>query len=458
MLLRFQVENFLSFNERQNFSMIASQIRNKPEHVFIKKNVELLNLSAIYGANASGKTNLIKSINLFKHIVINGVPANITQTYFKENTKNKNKPTIFEVEFIKNDFVYAYGIKMNLNKRKIEGEWLYQIFPNKNDETIIFEREINNEEFSIKFNETLITEEDKDRFNFITNDLKNNFDTLLLNEMNRNKNIDKDSSLYSFKEVFDWFLKDLKIYFPNDHITKFDYVIDKRKDNNNNIDKIISSFDTGITDISLQKIEKSEIEEIIPFDLISNMIEDIRNKNKDVSDIDGVVARTNKDFFQLSNITSNDFDVETIKLKHGINNITYDFREESDGTRRLFDLLEILLVEDENKVFIVDELDRSLHPNLTYKFIEFFYEIAAKKNIQLIFTTHESKIMDLNLVRQDEIWFIEKNKENESKIYSLENFKERYDKRIEKAYLDGRYGAIPVFSSFETYNDENEVY
>lgn len=103
MLIRFQLENFLSINNMQNFSMIAGNLRNKEEHVFKKNNVRLLNLSAIYGANASGKTNIIKGMDLFKFIVTKRVPANINNMYFRENRENKNKPTTFEVEFIKND-------------------------------------------------------------------------------------------------------------------------------------------------------------------------------------------------------------------------------------------------------------------------------------------------------------------------------------------------------------------
>jgi AAA15 family ATPase/GTPase len=120
--------------------------------------------------------------------------------------------------------------------------------------------------------------------------------------------------------------------------------------------------------------------------------------------------------------------------------------EESDGTIRLLDLLEILLAGD-GKTYIVDELDRCLHPSLTYKFVDTFLEEAAKKNIQLIVTTHESRLMDFDLLRRDEIWFVDKKKNGETDIYSLEEYNERFDKKIDKAYLEGRYGGVPVFSS-----------
>ena len=118
------------------------------------------------------------------------------------------------------------------------------------------------------------------------------------------------------------------------------------------------------------------------------------------------------------------------------------------------DLLDILLSKNENAIYVVDELERSLHPKLTFHFIELFQKLNTKKNVQLIFTTHEPSIMDYSLFRRDEIWFVERNNSNSSKLYSLDMFKERYDKKLSKAYLEGRYGAIPIFQSF-TYDKED---
>ena len=113
---------------------------------------------------------------------------------------------------------------------------------------------------------------------------------------------------------------------------------------------------------------------------------------------------------------------------------------------RLLDLLEILLCK-ENKTYIVDELDRCLHPSLTYKFVETFLELAEQNGVQLIVTTHESRLMDFDLLRRDEIWFVDKNNAGESSIYSLEEYNTRFDQKIDKAYLDGRYGGVPVFNT-----------
>ena len=136
----------------------------------------------------------------------------------------------------------------------------------------------------------------------------------------------------------------------------------------------------------------------------------------------------------------------TIQFSHNKNETLYEMSKESDGTVRILDLLEILLSE-EGKTYVIDELDRCLHPSLTYKFVDSYLHMAAKKNIQLIVTTHESRLLDFDLLRRDEIWFVNKRKGGESDIYSLEEYNTRFDQKIDKAYLEGRYGGVPVFNT-----------
>ena len=116
-----------------------------------------------------------------------------------------------------------------------------------------------------------------------------------------------------------------------------------------------------------------------------------------------------------------------------------------------------VLFNRRNKVFIIDEIDRSLHPLLTYNFIESF--ISKKDSSQLVVTTHEDLLLDFSLLRRDEIWFIDKDIDGNSSLYSLEEFKERFDKNISNAYLDGRYGGVPKLRNLFTnlINDSQEV-
>ena len=165
-------------------------------------------------------------------------------------------------------------------------------------------------------------------------------------------------------------------------------------------------------------------------------------KTKRILDIGGI----------LLEIDYNEEGVEKVAklmFQHGEDTEKYEYGEESDGTQRLIQLLNVILNDGEETIFIIDELDRSFHPQMTIKFVETFLKFSAKKATQLIITTHESNLMDLNILRRDEIWFAEKEKDNNTILYTLEKFKIRYDKVVAKDYLAGRYGAVPVFQDFE---------
>ena len=135
----------------------------------------------------------------------------------------------------------------------------------------------------------------------------------------------------------------------------------------------------------------------------------------------------------------------------------FEINEESDGTQRLIDLIPAIIdLFKGNKVFVIDELDRSLHPKLSNSILNIFLNGTSNVKSQLIVTTHETSLLNLKNIRKDEIWFIEKNKNGEASLYSLEEFKPRFDKEIRKNYLLGRFGAIPNVSEFEKYKIINE--
>lgn len=158
--------------------------------------------------------------------------------------------------------------------------------------------------------------------------------------------------------------------------------------------------------------------------------------------------RINDGFFNIRINKNQEIEITTLVLKHNASLFDFSFEEESDGTKRLFDLIDMLMNKEEDMIFVVDELERSLHPKLTEHFLKLFMEAHSNDKDQLFFTTHEDTIMDQELFRRDEIWFVERDNQNASKIYSLDRFKERYDKKLSKAYLEGRYGAIPIFKQF----------
>jgi AAA15 family ATPase/GTPase len=160
-----------------------------------------------------------------------------------------------------------------------------------------------------------------------------------------------------------------------------------------------------------------------------------------------MILRGEKEFFIIEIDNDDKLSYKTIEFNHGKNDISFSLSEESDGTIRILDLIEILLNKNREIIYFIDEIDRCLHPQLTYKYIQTYLKLAEKRNIQLIVTTHESRLLDFDLLRRDEVWFVDKNNEGESKMYSLEEYNSRFDQKIDKAYLEGRYGGVPIFST-----------
>ena len=453
MLIRFNVKNFLSFSTRDNgkseeFSMIAGKVRSKKEHIYVDDNIKLLKFAAVYGANAAGKSNMVKAMDFMKRTVINGLPEGHTDKYCKVDPENKSKESYFEFEIKLGNSYYSYGFEVILNESKFLSEWLIELTPD-NREKLLFSRDIKNGTFELKG--SLNTKGLVDKMRVYAEDVKDDSSVLLLSVMNQNKkNLYQEYKKASIlKEIYYWIKYGLDINYPDRPISDYSYMANT--ENVEEICRIISAFGTGITnfemvDVPIEKIV-SQLPKQIRNDLLSNLEKrTIEMKNNDNRKGIGIIMRINKDFFILNVDKSEEVTCKTIQFSHGERNVLFNLAEESDGTVRVLDLLEILL-SGENKTYVVDELDRCLHPSLTYKFVETFLQIAAKSNIQLIVTTHESRLMDFDLLRRDEIWFVNKKKSGESDIYSLEEYNERFDKKIDKAYLEGRYGGVPVFST-----------
>lgn len=453
MLIRFNVKNVYSFSCRKDgkseeFSMIAGKTKTFKEHLYADKNIKLLKFAAIYGANASGKSNFVKAINLMREIILSGSSKGHSEKYCKDNPDNKNKSTYFETEILLNGRYYAYGFEVVLSIGKFVSEWLIELHPN-NKETTLFSRDIRNGEYFI--DGILGTKGLINNLNVYAEDIANDGSVLFLSVMNQNKkNLYKRySEVGILKEVYDWFNERLDISYPNERMSLYDYLSDSKQ--TQNVEKLISGFGTGITGFKIVDIDGEKIFGSIPNDLKHKIMESIEEKlleirnNKLLKRIVTVV-RTRNDFFIVIVDHEEKIRYQTIRFTHGNNGISFGLREESDGTVRLLDLLEIFLA-GAGKTYVIDELDRCLHPSLTYKFVECFFKIAAELNIQLIVTTHESRLLDFSLLRRDEIWFIDKNQSGESNIYSLEEYNERFDRKIDKAYLEGRYGGVPLFTT-----------
>ena len=443
MLIKALVENFKSFNRPTELTMITSnKIRVKGEHEIQIKKLKLLKNAVIYGANASGKSNLVELFYFLKYCLEKKIPVGGANLFCKLEKENISRPSTFEIQFSVGENIYDYGFSVVINERKIVEEWLYELKVNDEPSCVFEYKEGSLPVLGLKG----ILKEDASKFRTYAEDYQESKGVLFLTELNRNKKYHEESKLFIIKEIYNWLTKNLIVFKSDVPITDFGYFY-----NENSLEivnKLIRVFDTGIANARIVNISLEELKRKLPIELFESVMSKIEECIEKGDKHCRFSMRSSDEFFNIEIYSNQEPSITTIKLTHENSYFDYDFEEESDGTRRLFDLLDMLLVSNDDIVFVMDELERSLHPKLTERFLQLFSEIHKNRKIQLIFTTHEASIMDQELFRRDEIWFVERDAKNCSHIYSLDKFKERYDKKLSKAYLEGRYGAIPVFKSF----------
>ena len=458
MLLSFSVNNFLSIGNSQKLSMLKGSVKNKENHLInYDCNLKILKFSAIYGANASGKSNLIKAMHFAKSIIINGVKSDSSRFYCRIDKENKEKITSFDFEIEIDKKFYTYGFDILLASNSIKAEWLYEIDINREKEILVFSKEIGK---PINLNAKYFDNEKKiiDRLNVYSEDNKDVDTILFLKTINQNKENFyeeyRNNRVILFQKLFNWFRNSLVIVFPNYSIDNARFFV--KEESVKDINNIINKFGTGIKECQLVKSDIQDLQSLLPIPVLKNImteLEALAIKNKSEKKIT-YTLRINRELFFISKL-GEDFEVKKVNFTHKNNYGEYLFNEESDGTQRLFDLIEILLKKDEERVYVIDELDRCLHPSLTYQFVKMFFE-TSQKNTQLIVTAHESRLLNFNLLRRDEIWFANRENNGPTKLYSLEKYNERFDKKIDKAYLDGRYGGVPIFETVFPVGEENE--
>lgn len=433
MLVRFKLRNFLSYGEEQEFSMISGKARSFPEHIIDNGNIQLVKSGVIYGANASGKSNMIQAIDFSRSLIVNGIENTPMRNKTFRLIENKKNVSRFEYEVCIDNKIYAYGYEIDLLNRIIVEEWLFEL--KKTNEICIFERNTKNNKINteLKFN----NKDSMNRFDIYKDDIKGLNSTFLLSNI-ATKNIKKIPELQVFVNVYNWFKDKITIIYPNSVYRGINFINDDNK-----LKKLYSNmlnyFDTGIDDLTHIELDFDDFVKQHSGDL-PNDLEDRLFDNQLLS------LTIDKEIYSVFKL-KNTIRVLKLSTQHNISNDKseiFDFGSESDGTRRLFDLIPILQSNEKDIVIFIDEIDRSLHTNLTYNFIKLFLSMNNNSS-QLVVTTHDSNLLNQKLLRRDEIWFVSKDEKKSSKIYSLDEFQVRYDKEIRKAYLSGRYGAVPNF-------------
>ena len=458
MLIRFTVKNFLSFNEEQEFSMISGKVRSKMHHLIKDRKLSLLKFAAIYGANASGKSNLVSAMDFARTTIVHEIPIDIMNKYCRTNPENKNVPSRFEFEIKLNNKAYAYGFDIVVHDSSIHNEWLYELNQNGTQREI-FVRDTQNKKVSFDKNFSKETRQILDTY---ANNMLSNDSVLFLTEMNRNKGdlYKKEKKLTPLNEIYLWFKDQLVINYPNQLMSPA-YVM--KEGNLTEVNAAVSSLGLGVRQVRFDDGDIDELRKFISPMLLKKISEDLKKKNlarmKQGGEVKGVMLRGDREMFLL-NIDSENQAIKVQKLvfDHEKEGTSFDISEESDGTRRVLDLIELLVSakSGSKKVYVIDEINRCLHPNLTYQLIAKYLELAKDTEIQLIVTTHEAHLMNFNLLRRDEIWFVNKNKDGNSSLSSFDEYNERFDKKISRSYLEGKYRGVPLFEEYFPMNLEEK--
>jgi uncharacterized protein len=448
MLIQFTIQNFLSFRDEVTFSMVAvnsdSQHSDHLAQHEVGEGRSVLPIAAIYGANAAGKSNFIKAIAFAQNLVLEGTRSNHTIAIhpFKLGDCSKS-PSKFEFIFTYKGSQYSYGF--TLNREQILEEWLYGIPQGKKKEIMYFERftsiqDSNPTKTTIKFGSIIKgkTRKDEQNLNFIALGTRPN--QLFLTES-------IDRNLNTLMPVYNWFNNALTVIPADVDCTGLEVSVQRNKKFRNFLDRFLQITGTGINSVVDEKIEVNFDQHLATMHKSTRekLLQELDNRPEvTVEKSQGGREIFSKDDMGKVNLTR----LKTIHLAENGDFINFSIEEESEGTQRLIHLIPalFLLQQESEKIIFLDELDRRLHPLLSRYFVETAINCRARSN-QLIFTTHDTNLLDLDLLRRDEIWFVEKNKNGISDCYSLAEFKIRPDLKVEKGYLNARFGAIPFFGN-----------
>lgn len=448
MLMEFTIGNFLSFSEKQTLSMNAGKFRLNSDRLYKDNNCKILKFMAVYGANASGKSNLIDAFGWFQSFVVSGFKRASYRLYCKVEEKYRSEPSHFSIKVKIDEHFYTYGFDAILNTSSVVKEYLYETLKNGNKK-MVFERNVPNGTFTT--GSYFTSEELLERIKIYGEDIKNDGSVLFLKIMNQNKAslYEKKSKLSVFKDIYFWIKYKLDINTPESTITN--YLLLKDGERLQQIIDKLKYFDFGIETSHMVEITEDKVATNLPKDFLNDVQQDLQAQKDETNNTSvqnpAVLIRTYDNIYSVELSENGTLVYRTLEFKHKNSSASFTLSEESDGTVRLLNIIEVLLEADNDKVYIIDEINRTFHPLLTIEFIREFLDLAKTRDTQLIVTTHESQLMDLKLLRKDEISFINKNNYGYSTIDSLDNYDDRFDKKILNEYFLGKYHAIPIFKS-----------
>lgn len=415
MLIEFTVANYRSFRDPQTLSMAASSRKELLEENTFDTGIpglpRLLRSAVVYGANASGKSNLIKAMRFAWSFIEASSRTQdgdeIPHYPFKLDPKSKTEPSTFEFIFISEGVRYQYGFAVD--SERVHREWLIA-YPKGKAQTW-FERTYISETKTYDWKLGPNLKGERKQWQALTR--SNNLFLSTAVQLNSDQ----------LKPVLRWF--DGKLV-----VIGFESKIDplhtaaachNRPEIKSKILELMSAADLGIDGIYTEEREFNQ--EDVPKNIPSDARDKVVRKFRDAT-------------------------VFNVRFMHG--DTSFDLSEESDGTQKLFSLaLPLIDIIGNGRVVVIDELSNSLHPFI----VKFLLSILCnstinQSNAQLFFSTHDTSLLDTDFLRRDQIWLTEKDGTGATRLYSLLEFSPRQKEALEKGYLSGRYGGLPFISAW----------
>lgn len=404
MILEFSVTNFLSFKNKVTFSMMANSNKGLDDNYVLIDSRKVLKTAAIYGANASGKSNLFRILTLVIFMLKSSnnmdINAKLPIIPFKLDDEDNKMPSTFEIRFITDNIRYVYGFIGD--ETQIYDEYLYY-YPNGR-EAKIFDRTNGNEYSFSQSDERMLSE-------VASKTTANKFFLATATNWNYEKT----------KPAYDFLTTKVDVCTNVEELKSIAF--EMYEEGKNNLKQFALEFlkkaDINIEDYQISKVD-------IPQEFLANIPDFIFKTLKEKSKIYQVM------------------------FKHKESSKFLSIDEESLGTQIIFTLIPFLAEAlNSKKILIMDELDRSMHSFLVEYIVEIFNNHEINKNgSQLIFNTHDTNLLDLNILRRDQIWFTEKDNDTGiSDLYSLSDFSVRKQENVGKGYMLGRYGAVPFIKN-----------
>ena len=414
MLIEFSVANYRSLRDNQTFSLVkakGNELVETNSFTFVAANkFDLLRSAAIYGPNAGGKSNFLRAMQAMEKIVLISATSlqhgdKLPVTPFRLSKETSCAPSEFQAIFIVNQVRYQYGF--SATQERIHEEWLLAYpkgLPQRwldrawNDKTQSYDWKLGN---NLTGEKLLWQKSTRDNALFLSTAVQLNSEQL--------------------QPIYDWFKNTLRMTCVAGWSTDYSASL-CQKSKKTQIMDFLHAADLNIEDIVVktEPFDTRKLPEDMPASLKFVLTEELKDKEL--------------------------VDIKTIHKSSEGDEVAFDFEDESDGTQKLFAFAGPWIDTLANgNVLFIDELHDNLHPSLVNFLVQLFHDDETNpKNAQLVFTTHETSILNQKVLRRDQIWFCEKNDRQATTVYPLTDFRPRKGREnLELAYMSGRYGALP---------------